>query len=675
MKSMKKIERRDFLKIAGGVVVGGATGFVFSGAPFYSLQWLVEWSQDQYVPGQGEERFIKGICQYCPNRCDITVRMIGDRAVKVETSNGGCPMGQALLQLLYHPERVKYPLKRVGKKGSGKYMPVSWEEALKDISSKLNELRKAGRASSIAAINHAHTTVSNLLLERLVMASGSPHVYHESCTCNHSRAAVQLTLNDEGTIWYDLENSDFILSFSARLLEGWGHESNISKAFSNWRNRGAKLVQIDTLCSRTASMADEWIPINPGTESVLALGIAYQLLRKGKRSSGANFSSWSQIIFNLYPPEKVSKITGVPVETIGRLASEFARSKRPVAISGRGGKSVSSSVAEIVAIQCLNNLVGNFGENGGIYLKQAATLGEPDYDSIASESMKKAKRSRGLDDFILNGDDFDLLFINESNPVYKSTLGERLAEKMSKASMVVSFMTLINDTASYSDYILPTLSSLERPSSGDAKAIAPRYQSIHAGDIILKISKGIDGVSQSFPWSSYKSLLDAAGKDVITKPKEFIFQADIFKNHLKDITTKLNDSLSEYPLVLIPFEIPTVGDGEGLALPYVLKSIDGKIFSQNKMWVHMNPETAEKNGLSEGSSADLISKRGEIGSVKIHLTKTVAPDVVAAPLGFGHSEYTKYASGKGFNPKQIMSDEIDPVSGNADWWFTRIKIS
>ncbi|MCK4816088.1 molybdopterin oxidoreductase, partial [bacterium] len=87
------------------------------------------------------------------------------------------------------------------------------------------------------------------------------------------------------------------------------------------------------------------------------------------------------------------------------------------------------------------------------------------------------------------------------------------------------------------------------------------------------------------------------------------------------------------------------------------------------------PETAEKHGVSEGSSIDILSKRGEIGAVKVHLTKTIAPDTVAIPLGFGHTSYTRYATGKGVNPKEIMSDNIDPISGTADWWFTRIKIS
>jgi len=91
--------------------------------------------------------------------------------------------------------------------------------------------------------------------------------------------------------------------------------------------------------------------------------------------------------------------------------------------------------------------------------------------------------------------------------------------------------------------------------------------------------------------------------------------------------------------------------------------------------VMMNPDTAKQEGVSEGSRIDIESSRGEIGSVKVHITKTVAPGAVAIPLGFGHEFYTKYAGDKGVNAKEIMSDDIDPISGAADWWFTRVKIS
>ncbi len=665
---MKKIDRRDFLKVAGGAVVGGGAGFVLSGAPFDAFQWVVEWTQDQVVPSPGEERFITGICHACPNKCAIRVRMIDDRAVKIETENKGCSMGQALVQWFYHPERVKYPLKRVGKKGSGKFAPVKWDEAIQDITTSFNKLRKEGKADSLAAITNPHTMRSTLLLERLLRAAGSPHLYTESCMCNLSRAAVKHLYNLDGALCYDLENADYILSFSARLLEGWGQPYSMHKAFLNWKKTDAKLVQVDTLCSRTASLANEWIPLKPGTELTLALGIAYHLLRKGKTSRGTGFADWSQMVFNYYTPDNVSKITGVPIETISRIAGEFAEAKRPLAVAGRGGTGISSSAAEIIAIQTLNDLVESTGKTGGVSIKLFSTLGDPPADDIARASLEKATRSKGLDDFIASEIDPGILIINEANPVHRSTHGKKLVEKMQRTPLVISLSTLINDTAHYSDYILPTLTALER--IGESAPVT-RSQSLCAGEIILKIARGIEGVADAFPWSS-RAEIDFPEEELIT-PRTRAYSADIFKEHLKQISAQQEQK--EYPLALIPFEVPAIGDGVGLAFPYVLKSIDGKIFSYDKLWVHMHPETAEKDGLSEGSKIDLISKRGEIGSVRVHLTKLVAPGVVAVPLGFGHTSYTKYGSDKGVNPKEIMTADIDPISGTADWWLTRIQIS
>ena len=673
---MKKIERKDFLKLAGGVVGGSVVGTVFSGAPFDGLQWLVEWTQDQYVPARGAETSIQNICQACPNGCNLSIRMIGERAVKVETSNGACPVGQTLLQELYHPERIQTPLKRVGKKGSGKFMPISWEEAVKDIAGKINKIRKDKKPQSIAAINGTHNTAVNQLLGRLVKASGSGHIYHDTCFCDLSQSAVQLTQKVEGSLEYDVENADYILSFGARLMEGWGEPNKMYNSYLKWKKNKAKFVQIDTICTRTASMADKWIPLaKAGTESILAMGIAYQLITKhGKSSNVADLSRWSGL--NEFTPQKVSAATGVPVEVIEQTAKEFVSSRKPVAVAGRGGKGVSSSVAEIVAVQCLNKLVDNLGKAGGVYVKMASNpLGEPKLDAIAEAGIKNTKKARGLDEFIAKMENIELLFINEGNPVHRSVYGKKLADKMKDIPMVVSFMPLINDTAMYADYILPTLTVLEIPANEASKAVGARFKAKHTGDIVLEIAKNVEDVSKVFTWASYKDVVKLSGKTELRSAASFSFSTDILKKHFEDLKKKMSEGGSEFNLSLIPFEIPVVGDGRGMALPYVLKSIDGNTFSMGRLYVHMNPETAAKNGVCEGSNIYLISKRGEIGKVRVHLTKTVAPDVVAVPLGFGHEGYTVYADDKGVNPKEIMSDSIDPESGVADWWYTRIKIS
>lgn len=657
---MEKLDRKDFLKLAGGTIAGAAVGTTLTGAPFLSAQWLVEWTQDQFAPPGGEEKFINSIYGPYPDGTDITVRMFKDRAVKIQSSQENAD-AQLALQLLYHPERIKTPLKNTGRKGHGRFREVSWEEALNDISSKLNEL-SADKNAAIAAIDSGKGGLSSILMKRLISSAGSPNFYSDSTFDVLSAEVVKLTQNSEGSIHYDLENSGYILSFGARIVEGWGNSARINKAFKTWKENGTKLIHIDSISTRTASLADRWIPVKPGTESILALGIANQLINMGRNSGGSNFGKWSQIIINQYTPDKVSKLTGVPASEIKKLAEEFGSASRPVAVAGRGSCEISSSSAEIAAVQCLNSLVGAIGNRGGAFIKTASSLGN---------DQKPAGTSRGLDDYIKNGACFELLFINESNPVHKSVYGKDLIEKMKKA-MVVSIMPLINDTAMYSDYILPSLSILEIENPKGEKVVAPRYKSAFSGDIIINIAKKTR-LNGSFPWKNYSEAVKAIRTGAL-KSSGFSFPADLFNDYLTQITARTTGT-DEYPLALIPFSLVHVGDGSRLSCPYVLKGIDNTILLKNRLWVHMNPETADKYGINEGSCIDIESKKGVIENLYVHLTKTIAPDAIAVPLGFGQTANTKYAADKGVNPKEIMYDDIDQTSGVADWWLTMVKIS
>ncbi|TAL30388.1 MAG: hypothetical protein EPN93_19935 [Spirochaetes bacterium] len=671
---MNKLERKDVIKLAGGAVLGTAVGTVFSGAPFLGLQWLVEWTQDQYVPGSGDEKFIASICQSCSNKCNLSIRMIGNRAVKVETSNSACPVGANALQLLYHPERIRQPLKKVGGKGNSKFKPVSWDEAIKDISAKAEKLKSENKGAAIAAINGQNAGLSGQLLARLLKTLGSASCFVEPGLATLSAAAVKATQDIDGSLHYDFENSDYILSFGARLVEGWGEPSRMNKVFAGWKARKAKYVQVDTICTRSASIADQWVPVKAGSEAALALGIAYYLMKMGRGSNAANFGELAKIINADFTPEKVSQLTGLKPEAIEQIAKDLAGAGNAVAVAGRGGWGVSSSTAEFVAVQAVNSLIGSLGRRGGVQVAVNGGLGEPAVDAAAAESIKKAKKQSGLDDYIKNGVQPELLFVNEADPVFKSVYGAPLAEKMEKTAMVVAFLPLINDTAQYADYIFPTLSWLEIPAAKGKDAAAVKTESKHAADAILQIAKKIKGSDTAFAWNSFKDIIAAAGKTEIRGAGNLTIPADVMKAFAAELPKKLAPA-KDFPLAMIPFEAALLGDGDGLAFPYVLKGLDDTTLTGRKMWVLMNPETAKKHGASEGSRVDLESKRGEVGSVKVHLTKTIAPDVVAVPLGFGHKAYTSYAKGKGVNPKLIMSNDIDSVSGAADWWYTSVKLS
>ncbi len=655
---MKKIDRKDFLTLAGGAVAGGLAGTVFSGAPIDALQWLVEWTQDQYRPLDGREHYLRSVCDACPDRCELSIRMIDDRAVNIQTSNSACPVGQNALQLMYHPERIPQPLKRDGRKGSGKWTTVTWDQALTDIASKINEKIQGNKRHLIAGINKDYNLTS-ALLDRLIAALGSKNSYYEA-------GLEAITTSSLGGVpQYNFENTDYILSFGARILEGWGPSGSLLKAFRGWKARGTKLVMAETNRSRTASMADEWVPVKAGTELFLALGIAYVLIReKGRNSGGAGFANWVTYISD-YTPEQVSSITGVPAEKIREIADAFNRAGRPVAVSGRGAQGISSSSAEITAVYALNSLVNS----PAVTLKKHTGLGTPPMSQGAAQAYSSAEPKKGLDDFIKNGE-FELVFINEANPVHRSVFGSDMKTKLGNA-FVVSFAPLVNDSALYADYVLPSLSFLETKTTAGDAAVAPYAQARHAGQAIIDLAGKIEEIRGAFNWQSYTDLIREGS--ALGAAGNFAFNNESLKSQI----TLLKKLLSEdrnYPLSLIPYELPMLGDGDGLAFPYILKNIDGNTYSKKKLWVMINRQTARDQGVSEGERIDIESSRGEIGSVRAHLTDTVAPGVVAIPLGFGQKANTKYAEDKGVNPKEIMNAEIDPLTGNADWWLTRVKI-
>ena len=653
---MKKFERKDFLKMTGGAVVGGITGNVLAGGPFDALQWTVDWTQDQHTPPTGEERFPETVCTMCPNRCDLSVRTIGNRAVNVSNSNRGCPVGQNALQLCYHPERITRPLKRSGGKGSDRFEPVSWEEALKEITGKVQEKIQGEKRHMIAGVTGDSGTAS-LLLERLVRALGSSNAYREPCQGSLAAAALG------GMVNYDFQNADYILTFGARILEGWGLPDTITQAFKNWKNRNARFVHIDTTMTRTAAMADEWIAIKPGTELFLAMGIAYHLIReRGKTSGAAGFANWSSYI-NQFPPENVAKITGVQPDKIREIANAFSAAARPMAVGGRGTRGVSSSSAELTAVYALNDLVNTRMAT----ITGPPSLGAPSMSAAASASLDANEGKKGLDEFARDGS-FELMFINEADPVYRSVNGTDLTEKLDSA-YVVQIAPLKNNTSLQADIILPSLSFLEAPSARGEAVVPPRGESRHGARIVLDIARGIEEVREAFPWNDYRRI--NAGT-AATRP--FSFESDVLKEKLSQLK-KLLASGGGYPLYLVPSELAFMGDGGGAAYPYVWKNIDRHTYSRDRLWVHINRQTARENGISEGEKLRIESSRGETGKVRAHLTDTVAPGVISVPLGFGHRSFTRYAQGKGVNPKEIMNSEIDPLSGTADWYVTRVKIS
>jgi anaerobic selenocysteine-containing dehydrogenase len=515
-----------------------------------------------------DDKIVSGVCLLCPSGCGVITRVADGRAVKLEGNpmhpiNLGalCPKGQAAPELLYNPDRLTGPLQRVGERGQGAWKSITWDEAIQLVAGKLNELRANGRPEQAALMYGEARGQLRPFFERFMEAVGSPNVVsRESLNVAAAKMAMYLTQGIYDMPAYDLENCSYVLSFGASLLEAGPVPQRMVGGYAYLRQGRAergKVVIIDPRQGVSGAKADEWIPIIPGTDGALALGMAHVIIRTGTMDSSFinNYSfgyddvadetgkrllkGFESHILENYDPATVEKITGVSATTITRLAGEFAANKPALAIlPGKGGLLNGSigGVYAAMAVHMLNALVGSIDRRGGVMTQRysaARPWPELATDPIAARGCT-AERVDGagtlyplardayqaVADRILDGYPLEVLFLYDANPVYEVPGGARFIDAFQRVPLVVSFSSFLDESAQHADLVLPEPTFLERYEDHDIEGlgfpgvglrqpvIRPLYDTLSVGDFFLRVAAEIgDPVSKAFPWRSYQGLL------------------------------------------------------------------------------------------------------------------------------------------------------------------------
>ena len=394
-----KLGRRAFLQFAAGAV----GGTLLSPIPWQLMDDSAIWSQNWWFrpsPERGEITKVATTCLLCDGGCGIQARLVNkNRAILLEgnpknpvNAGGICPLGAAGLQFLYAPYRIAQPMKQTKKRGdvSG-LQPISWEEALKELRGKLAQLRSEGEAKTVAAITGQRPGSMDALWQQFFTAYGSPNLFKMPSTTDSLELAAGLTAGKKVPFAFALEDSSYVLSFGADLIEGWGAPVRMQRAYALWRQesngKGAtKIVQVESRCSLTAAKADQWVAVAPGTEAALALGIAHVLVKENLydsdfvKGSVFGFEDWTDtqgktrkgfkdlILAADYAPEAVSKRTGVEVAKIRDLAKEFAAASNAVVVWGGSQGGLPGNIYDDLSFIALNALKGNFKSGGTISL-------------------------------------------------------------------------------------------------------------------------------------------------------------------------------------------------------------------------------------------------------------------------------------------------------------------
>jgi len=567
-----KFGRRTFLQVTAGAI----GGILLSPLPWKLADDSAIWSQNwswRPSPERGEVTKVPTTCLFCDGGCGLEVHLVrANRAIYLQgnplspVNNGGiCPLAAAGCQFLYAPHRVSQPLKQTKTRGdlSG-FAPISWEEAITELSASLSKMRTAGKAAGLACISGATRSSMFDLWRQFFAAYGSPNLFSTPCHADSLKLAGRLTLGYESPPAFALERAAYVLSFGADLLEGWGAPTRMQAVFGQWHQAkpgatATKLIQIDPRLSMTATKADEWIPINPGSQPALALGIAHVMIKQNLYDADFvnnhvfGFEDWTdgdgkvrqgfkKFVLETYPPPKVAELTGVDAVKIEELAKTFAAQENSVAIWGNGAAETANGIHADLTFFALNALKGNFKAGGMVSLVPTvplAPLPEVQLDQWAQKGaqqprldLTQAKKAPlpgnnvyAFIDVLKNGAPYsiDLLLVHEANPLFTLAETDLVKSAFSKIGRVVSFSSYMDETAVQSDLILPNHMALERRDdvvglpgapyafyAVSSPVLPPRLDTKHTGDWLLQLAGKIGGsIKDSLPWKNYDAYLQS----------------------------------------------------------------------------------------------------------------------------------------------------------------------
>ena len=387
------MDRRDFIKLTA--VTGTSATLASCGHPEDQLIRFVP--EEELVPGVASWK--PSLCPLCRAGCGTLVRVMegdaevrrGDQvgvvkmglAKKLEgnpahpISQGAlCARGQAAIQVTYHPDRITQPLKRAGDRGTGQFRAVSWDEAVGELTAQLDALAAADARRALAVVVRAGASHRHDLIAQFLDRFGAPPpVAFECFSDDVLRRANLLSFGHAQVPTVDLARSRYVIAFGADFLGTWNSPVAQMAGYGHMRQGRpgvrAKFVQVEPRLSQTGANADEWVPVRPGTEGVLALGLAHVMLRAGLRraeaagEAGALIAGWAGGLAT-YSPTEVAQRTGVAAARVERLARELVAQRPAVAIIGGAPLAQTNGLFQALAVNALTALLGAVDEPGGL---------------------------------------------------------------------------------------------------------------------------------------------------------------------------------------------------------------------------------------------------------------------------------------------------------------------
>lgn len=675
------------------------------------------------------------ICDNCVNKCGLIARVADGRLVKLDPSPYFpksramlCAKGNAGVKVVYDKDRLKQPLIRNGPRGAGQWRKASWDEALDYTAKGLAAVREKHGPQGV--LFSSSEGFQERFFLTFAQAFGSPNlVRHASLCLTSGNVGFFITY---GTVpEYDIENSRYVIVSGANRLESFITPDSMD-LMHVLRTKKAKLVYLDPRYTITASKADEWLAIRPGTDLAFYLALIHVLVTE-KLYDQAFVDAYTQGFAELeahvqgYTPEWAAAETDIPAERIRTIAREFAYyAPRAVIYRGRRSSWYRNDTEMRQAMAIANALVGNWDKPGGLLPADKLEVGAlelpefpyPDAQRVdrIDEKHPLARTDDGayvdVREPILTDDPYPVRgwMIYKQNPLHALPDRAKTERLLRKMDFVAVVDILPSDTAWMADVILPESTYLERTDPVEAFAapygflalrrqvVPPAFDTRPCLDIMKGLAARLD-LAQYFDYDIERVLRAQLAPHGLT-PQSFERTGMWSDRTVRSYGTTLspeyrfrtpsgkielaNERLRRQGLDALPKYVASPQPQGGLLrlLP-AKQAFFTHAANQNNEWLHelcpenslwINSDEAARRRIADG---DLVVVRSPVGQVKIraHVTGRIRPDCVSMPHGFGHrSPGLSRAFGRGACDQDLIVAAEDHITGNAALHETFVSV-
>ncbi|MBT6405994.1 MAG: molybdopterin-dependent oxidoreductase, partial [Rhodospirillaceae bacterium] len=382
------VSRRNFLKLGAAT----ATATLAGGVSLSSAKDLPVKGGKDFSPKTGRRmgfasrKAIPTSCWSCVTRCPAMGYVEDGRLVKMEghpnsirTEGVMCAKGQAGVNQLYDPDRILHPMKRVGKRGEGKWKRISWDEALNEVAGRLKKLRDDGHPEKFMFHYGRMKSSSSKLIKSVFLATyGTGTGGNHTSICEGGKwTAQEFTWGGHYDNW-DFDNTRFVLNFGSNVLEAHtNHVPTAHRLLWAMAERDLRMVTFDVRLSNTAAKSSEWVPIKPGTDLAVVLAMCNVVMSEDLyKGDGEDFLKFCKATANnnasvvdkvatlkahlaQYTPAWAEEISGVSADKIASIAREFAAARPGCVINYRGSVAHYNGHDTERAIQMLASITGN----------------------------------------------------------------------------------------------------------------------------------------------------------------------------------------------------------------------------------------------------------------------------------------------------------------------------